>query len=98
MPEANGDSVEDTTLAADEDPAGLTSVEPQPAKPPACGTRGVARTRPTATDGGTDTSKAELAIEQAIGELIASAPPLSESTRARLVELLSVTHRYRRNF
>jgi hypothetical protein len=40
-------------------------------------------------------SKTDKAIEAAIAQLVADAPPLSPHTRARLAELFSVTHRAR---
>lgn len=40
-------------------------------------------------------SKTDTAIEAAIAQLVADAPPLSPHTRARLAELFSVTHRAR---
>jgi hypothetical protein len=44
----------------------------------------------------TKKTKTDLAIEEAAARLVADAPPLSPQTRARLAELLSVTHRHRK--
>ena len=71
------------------------AAEGQPTCQPAPGIRIPRQRRGQPDEAIRGQSKTDKAIEAAIAQLVADAPPLSPHTRARLAELFSLTHRAR---